>query len=255
MIRSLSLAVVIAVTPAPFLASETIVSGLSDNRVAITANFAGSEILVYGAVKRDAPAPTDQPMHVIITAEGPPVPHTLRRKEKVAGIWINTTAVDLTAAPSFYAVATTGPLADILSSTDDLRYKISLDYVVQDIGMTATTDQPELFIAALERLRSATGNFQITENRVQFLEETLFRSDIKLPANLIEGNYRVRIFLTRGGQVIDQQERIVGVRKAGLERTLYRLAYDQPLIYGLLSLALAIFAGWGASEAFRLFKR
>lgn len=253
MIRSFALALLIAVTPAG--ATETIVSGLSDNRVDITANFVGSDILVYGAVKRDAPPPDDQPLHVIITAEGPPVVHTLRHKEKVAGIWINTTSVELTSAPSFYAVVTTGPLADILSSTDDLRHKISLDHVVQDVGMTAETDEPEMFIKALERLRSQSGNFQISENRVQFLQETLFRADIMLPANLIEGNYRIRIFLTRGGEVVDHQERIVGVRKAGLERTLYRLAYDQPLIYGLLSLALAIFAGWGASEAFRLFKR
>jgi uncharacterized protein (TIGR02186 family) len=253
MIRSLILMVVLAVTPAA--ANETIVSGLSDNRVDITANFIGSDILVYGAVKRDAPPPKDQPMHVIITAEGPPVPHTLRHKEKVAGIWINTTSVELISAPSFYAVVTTGPLDDILNSTDDLRHKISLDHVVQDVGMTSATDQPELFIDALERLRSRTGNFQISENRVQFLQETLFRADIKLPANLIEGNYRVRIFLTRDGRVVDHQERIVGVRKAGIERALYRLAYDQPLIYGLLSLALAVFAGWGASEAFRLFRK
>lgn len=253
MIRPLILGFFLSLTPA--FASETIVSGLSDNRVAITANFIGSDILVYGAVKRDAPPPSDQPLHVIITAEGPPVPHTLRHKEKVAGIWINTTSVELNSAPSFYAVVTTGALDEILRHTDDLRYKISLDHVVKDVGMTSATDRPELFIKALERLRSETGNFQISEGRVQFLQETLFRADIMLPANLIEGNYRIRIFLTRDGAVIDHQERIVGVRKAGLERTLFRLAYDQPLIYGLLSLALAVFAGWGASEAFRLFRR
>jgi uncharacterized protein (TIGR02186 family) len=142
---------------APLGANESIVSGLSDNRVAITANFVGSEILVYGAVKRDAPPPGDAPMHVIITAEGPAVTHTLRQKEKVAGIWINTTAVELASAPSFYAVVTTGPLGKTLSSTDDLRYKISLDHVVQDVGMTAVTDQPKLFLQALERLRPVSG--------------------------------------------------------------------------------------------------
>ena len=37
---------------------EKIVAGLSQNRVSITANFDGSEILIYGAVKREEPAPT-----------------------------------------------------------------------------------------------------------------------------------------------------------------------------------------------------
>ena len=72
-----------------------------------------------------------------------------------------------------------------------------------------------------------------------------------LPANLIEGNYRVRIFLTRGGKVVDMQESQIQVNKAGLERFLFRLAQDQPLLYGLIALLIAGVAGWGASELFR----
>ena len=47
----------------------------------------------------------------------------------------------------------------------------------------------------------------------------------------------------------------IEVRKVGLERWLYRLALEQPFIYGIMSLAIAISAGWGASAAFRVFKR
>ncbi len=48
-----------------------------------------------------------------------------------------------------------------------------------------------------------------------------------------------------------QLERTIDVRKEGLERWLTNLARNQPLIYGLLSLAIAVVAGWGASAAFR----
>ena len=51
--------------------------------------------------------------------------------------------------------------------------------------------------------------------------------------------------------MIDVQESQIDVRKAGLERFLFALAQDQPLLYGLASLLLAVFAGWGASEVFR----
>ena len=47
----------------------------------------------------------------------------------------------------------------------------------------------------------------------------------------------------------------IEVRKVGLERWLYRLAFDQPLLYGLMSLAVAVIAGWGASAAFRKLRR
>jgi hypothetical protein len=47
---------------------------------------------------------------------------------------------------------------------------------------------------------------------------------------------------------------VVGVRKVGLERFIFNLAHQQPLIYGLVSLVLAALAGWGASAAFRLMR-
>ena len=75
-----------------------------------------------------------------------------------------------------------------------------------------------------------------------------------MPANLTEGDYATRIFLTRGGKVVSQYETSIDVRKVGLERWLFNLSRQQPLIYGLLSLTIAIAAGWGASAAFRLMR-
>ena len=235
---------------------ERIVSGLSQNRVAITANFDGSEILIYGAVKRETPAPTDMGrLEVVITVEGPATPLVIRRKERVAGIWVNTSAITVDAAPSFYAVATTGPLAKILSDTDDLRYRITLPYAIRAIGSTAEAEGASDFIAALERIRRADDIYRLMEGQVQLVEETLFRADIVLPANLIEGNYMVRMFITRNGRVIDHKERVIGVRKAGLERALFVMAHEQPFLYGLISLVMAAVAGWAASAGFRLLRR
>ncbi len=51
----LALALLITLT-APLYAEE-VVLGLSKKHVSITANFDGSEILIFGAVKREAPIP------------------------------------------------------------------------------------------------------------------------------------------------------------------------------------------------------
>jgi uncharacterized protein (TIGR02186 family) len=231
---------------------EQIVAGLSQNAVSITANFDGSEILIYGAVKRDAPAPSDAPMEVIITVEGPSVPLTIRRKDRRAGIWINTEAVTIDSAPTFYAVATTGPMSSILKDTENLRYQITIPRVIRAVGITAEANNAADFVLAMLRLRDATGLYRMDQGKVEFLEQTLFRTDVVLPSNLTDGDYRVRIFLTRNGRVIDTQERIIGVRKEGLERYLYNLAHEQPLISGVLAVLMAVVAGWAASAAFRL---
>jgi len=247
------LSLMAALVALPAMGSEGIVAGMSQNRVSITASFDGSEILIYGAVKRDAPAP-EGPMEVIITVEGPATPVTIRKKDRRAGIWVNTESVEVDAAPSFYAVATTGPLRSILTETEDLRHRISLPRVIRAVGAATEAGDPADFIEAMQRIRLNEGRYRVLQGGVEFTEQTLFRSDIVLPSNLTEGEYRVRIFLTREGRVVDAQDRVIGVRKEGLERFLFNLSREQPWAYGILSLVLAAFAGWAASAGFRLIR-
>jgi uncharacterized protein (TIGR02186 family) len=251
MIRALSLLLALSL---PAVAQEVIVSGMSQNRVSITADFDGSEILIYGAVKRDAPAPDGGPLEVIVTVEGPSTPVAVRRKARVAGIWVNNASVNIDSAPSFYAVATTGPLSYILSDIDNLRHGITIERVIRAIGISAEAEKSGEFVLALLRVRTNEGRYRILEGKVELTEDTLFRTDIVLPANLTEGEYKVRLFLLRDKRVIASQERVIGVRKEGLERFVFNLAQEQPLIYGLVSLVLAALAGWGASAAFRLIR-
>lgn len=239
----------------PAAAQEVIVAGMSQNRVSITADFDGSEILIYGAVKRDAPPPEDVgALEVIVTVEGPSTPVAVRRKDRVAGIWINNASVRVDSAPSFYAVATTGPLDHILSDVDNLRYGITIERMIRAIGISDEADQAGEFVLALLRVRTNEGRYRVLEGKVELTEDTLFRTDVVLPANLTEGEYKVRLFLLRDKRVIASQERVIGVRKEGLERFVFNLAQEQPLIYGLVSLVLAALAGWGASAAFRLIR-
>lgn len=251
MIRGLLLLLLAMALPAR---AEEVVAGLSQNRVAITANFDGSEIVIFGAVARDAPPPPGR-LDVIVTIQGPSTPVTVRRKARHFGIWMNSEAVDVDAAPAFYAIATTAPLRNILSETDDLRHRISIGQAVRTIGVAHQAEDVPAFTEALIRLRRGSGAYQVQDGGVSLERDTLIRADVRLPANLTEGIFRTRIFLLRDGQVIAQEETQIDVHKDGLERFLHRLALDQPLIYGILSLAMAILAGWLASAAFGWLRR
>ena len=232
--------------------SEEVIAGLSQNRVAITANFDGSEIFVFGAVKRDAPAAEeDGKLEVLITISGPSTPVTVRKKEKRYGIWVNTESVEVDAAPSFYAIVTSAPFEDVLKDLEDLRHRISIPRAIRSVGAPMTVQDAPSFSEALIRIRKKSDLYQLREGEVKVTEDTLFQTAIALPANLTEGAYTAQFFLTRNGMVIDEFETKIDVRKVGLERFLYNLAHERPLIYGLLSLAIAIAAGWLASAVFR----
>lgn len=236
-------------------AEEGVVLGLSRTEVPITATFDGSDILVFGAVKRETAIPDGPPLEVVITVAGPSTPVTVRRKDRRLGIWVNTDEVEVDAAPSFYAVATSAPLPQAMSYTEDLRHHVTIPRAVRLVGAPMGLEDAPTFADALIRIRESEGLYQELIGAVVVDEQTLFRARIELPANLTEGAYTTRIFLTRGGAVVNSFETSIAVNKVGLGRTLFDLAHEQPLIYGLLSLIIAIAAGWIASAAFAALRR
>ena len=249
MIRLLSLLLLLA---APVQAEEEIVLGLSRDEINITATFDGSDILLFGAIRRDSPEPTGD-MGVIVTVAGPDTPVTVRRKDRRLGIWVNVDDVEIAAAPSFYAVATSAPMDDVLRPAQDMIHQITIPQVVREVGATVLDSQS--FARALMRIRAGNDQYQTLENEVTLSQNTLFQTSISLPANLTEGDYVAQIFLTRDGDIVDTYVTTIPVKKVGLERWLYNLAHENAVLYGLMSLAIAIAAGWGASAIFGLFRR
>lgn len=253
MLRALVLALALA---SPAWAEETFVTGLSTEEIALTANFSGSELFVFGAIRRDAPIdPAVDPLDIVITIKGPPNALTVRRKERRFGIWINTESVDVRDAPSFYAIATTGPLRDLLTETERLRFQIGMDHAVRKVSGHPTLDDTSSFTEAVVRLREKQELYEVLDGDVSLAEETLFQTSIAMPANIVEGIYKAEFFLVRDREVISSTTTDITVQKAGIERWIYNLSRQQPLIYGIMSVLVALLAGWLAAAAFRLIKR
>ena len=250
--RAFILALLMLLNTAP-IAAEEVVLGMSHDEVAITATFDGSEILVFGAIKRESKI-SPVPLQVIVAVSGPSEPLLVRRKERKFGIWVNTDTVEVDLAPSFYAVATSAPWDQVLTDTEDLRHKISINRAIRSVGAPMHIENAQSFSDAVMRIRKKSGLYQLRENTVAVDQQTLFRTSIEMPANLTEGNYKTRIFLTRNGQVLSHFETDIAVRKVGLERFLFTLSRENPLVYGLMSLAIAIFAGWSASAVFQFIR-
>lgn len=261
--------------------ADDIVGALSQNRVSLTANFAGSEILIFGAiVPGDSPQPDtedadptvppesaapgettpattealDHGTDVIIVIEGPREPVAVWRKERRAGIWVNVESVTLPSVPSFYAVAATAPLNEILSAEADTQHRISVGQAIQADRALEGGAHTALFAEALVRIRERGRAFLALERHVRVDRGVLFRATVQLPANLTEGAYTTRMFLVRNGAVVNQFRTAIFVQKDGLEQWLHWLATHYAFFYGLLALAIALIAGWGASALFRLLR-
>ncbi len=225
---------------------QQVVADLDQSDVSINSTFSGSEILVFGALRGGGPD-----SEVVVTVAGPSEPVTVWRKGRIGPIWANVLAAEIDSAPSFYAVATSAPLREMLSNTSDLRHAITVPQAIRAVG----TNDPATFTAALIRMRTETGAYATREGAVALKDGALFRTTIALPPDLTEGDYAVRIFLIEERRVAARFETVLAVRKVGLERILYGMAHERPALYGAMSLAIAVAAGWLASAAFGALRR
>ena len=240
---------VLALFALPAQAEDRVVADLNQHSVSLTTGFSGSELLVWGGFDRKAN--TDD-YDILVTVTGPTERVIVRKKQRQLGIWVNGKGVEVDEAPSFYAVASTKKFYDTVSYTDDLRYRIALDKIIRLVDAPSWVAHREEYRQAVVRLRQVEGLYAFLPHSVT-IKDFIFSTRIKLPANLVEGDYRARIFLIKDKAVLDVSEETIEVRRAGLGRMIYTAAQDHPVWYGIASILVALIAGWLASAFFRTF--
>ena len=249
---TLALALLALTSGGPALA-ETLVSAVSSSHVAITSNFTGTQILVYGEIARDAETvPRTGNQDVVVVVEGPMERVTTWRKDRILGLWINATSQTYIAAPSFYAVHATDDLRNIASEDWLKQYRIGLENLpLAALGSRAPAAERKAFREAFLRSRVQHGLYSQMSRSIDFLSPTLFSTTIDLPATIPTGDYKVTTFLFSGGVLLAQQEQMLTVAKTGFEQVTFNLSRQYSAVYGVLAIILALFTGWLAGVIFK----
>jgi uncharacterized protein (TIGR02186 family) len=251
----------IAAAPPPVEAAA-VSAALTETEVRVTSGFRGARIVLYGAIFD----PTDRPSDVVIIVRGPEQPIRIARKSKVAGLWLNGRPVVFRGAPGFYMAASTRPLGEIagfaplrrlgagldhLAIAAPLEQRVETRYGVRDMVVSRLGADYLDWRRAVVRLKTDAGLYAADSAGVRFVDKNLFRAQISLPAEAPIGRYEARIILFQDGKPVSIRDRGLTVEKVGLERALYLFAKQRPWTYGLVSVMVALGAGWAASAAFR----
>lgn len=231
---------------APVAAGENLVSGLSQDTIEIRSTYSGTDITVFGAVERPTTAALPD---VVVAVRGPSTDMRVRRKDRVLGIWINLNREILYGMPGYYFAASNRPLKQIAGTTTLLQYGLGLDAIRP--RKTTGEHDPRPFIRAAIRDGQKNRLYDEKEHGVEFLSGTLFRARVPLPSSAPRGEYTVTVYLMRDGKVIDVRSSKLSIDQTGLERRVFDFSRDQPLAYGLSTVAMAMLLGWLSSLAFR----
>jgi len=227
---------------APALAAEDIVSGLSQDQIEINSSYTGADIVVFGTIERPA-AP--QGRDIVVVVRGPDTQLTVRRRDRIAGVWVNREAARFQGMPAFYFLAATRPLAQIAGPEVLDRYGLGLSHLAPATVITHHDPQP-FREAALRQLR-ARGLYTEAPGSIDFHSEGLFKTVVPIPAAAARGQYNVEVYLFRDGNVVSVQSTPFFIDQTGLERRLYTLAHNSPTAYGFAAVLMALLFGWTAS--------
>jgi uncharacterized protein (TIGR02186 family) len=238
---------------APLAAQQPrLITDLSQSRIDISYRFAGAELLIFGAIQYPGGrAPTDPP-GIAVVLRGPAEPLTVRRKARVAGIWVNTEALRFESAPGFYAVATSAPVRDLLDERNAAIHEIGLAHLQLSPATAADPETTRVFQDGLVALRKREGLFVEKPYGVQVTDKVLYSARIPIPSAVPVGNYQAEIYLIGDGQVRARSTAPVIIDKTGFERGIYVFAHDHSLLYGLLAVSIALALGWLAGQVGRL---
>ena len=241
MLKLLAPLIVLAVAT-PGAARADLVADLSEHLVAITTGFTGAKVLLFGATGGEG--------DVVVVVRGPLNAEVVRRKGRKAGIWVNQAEMVFEGVPSYYAVAASRPLSEFLPERVAERERIGVRNLRVKPPEDAEPAEVESFRTALIRNKQKVNLYSVEPERITFLGNRLFRTDMYFPANAPVGTYIVRVFLLQDGEVVSAEITPLVVSKIGFEAGVFDFAHRHSLAYGVLAILIAVVAGWTASIAF-----
>lgn len=229
---------------APLPRAQNLIVDISNPVVAITAGFAGTDLLLFGATGGDG--------DVVVVIRGPQEDHVVRRKERVAGIWVNGDEITFTGLPSYYATVSNRPIDEFVPADDADIHQIGTRSLL--FRPLVTDEQqikdPKPFADALVRVKEDRGLYTERPSSLSFLGHGLFRTDLHFPANIRVGTYGIDVYLFNDGELVDTKTSLLNIRKFGVEASVYNFAHRHSLAYGIIAVVIAAMAGWGANAIF-----
>ena len=220
--------------------SGPMMADISQTTVEIHSGFTGTQLLIFGARNVGG--------DLVIAVRGPRANVALRRKERIAGMWMHVDKQKYFRLPMFYALAATRPLNEIASSSMLSRLGLGEQEV---IAQSRAAEKPA-FDAALADIFHRKSTWQEPFSRITYFGESLFKAKLQLPDRLPRGHYSVEIYLFDDGKPIAFQTLPLHAYKTGFDARIYDEAQNQPWLYGIVAVLMALSGGW---LAHRLFNR
>ena len=206
---------------------------VAPDAIKIGAFFHGAEVSVSAKVPEGCDA--------VVEVSGKEVEEDLMRKGRRWDLWMNVGEIDIDGAPSLYLVMSTD--ARLLDTGDGpwgfepLRKRVSFH------GKFMKEEASKLFREFI-RLKQSQALYGMFPGALKLSSlngvGTIAQGTFRLPVRISPGTYRICLSIVRDGQIAERRYASFDVVMVGLPAFLSFLASAHAVLYGSLSIAVAV---------------
>lgn len=218
--------------------------------------YHGDEVTVSGS--------SDANADIIVKITSPEVHQIMKKKGKVAGLlWMNVGTLNFEHIPNLYMLYSSGRLEEILSREEMDKYIIGYPSLFKRVEIHPVDNEAdkERWFREFVKFKEASKLYNVAENSVSITkggEVTKTQSGLQdyhlriaWPYQAPPGEYTITVYAVKDKRVIESAEAKVRVEQVGGVKILADMAKNNSILYGIISIVVAVAAGFGVGMIFR----
>ncbi len=220
------------------------------DHITIDFGYHGSTVTVRGE--------SDPGVDLVVRFASPDGHQVMKKKAKVGGLlWMNAGSLSFEKAPALYEIFSTRKLDEILSADERAAHVIGYDGLARHVEVKPAESEQEKarWFGELVGFKEASSLYVASSGGIEMKARPDGRQGYylmtKWPHQAPPGEYTVTVLAVKGGKVVEQAEAKVRVEQVGAVKALASMARDGAVYYALLSIGIAITAGFGVGMVLR----
>ena len=211
--------------------------------------YHGSTVSVSGISNQD--------VDLIVKITSPEGHQVMKEKGKAAGfLWMNVGTLNLEHVPNFYALHSTKKIEDILNKDEMEKYVIGYPALEKHVGMSPVANESDKtkWFEEFVKFKEDSKLYAMSSGKISFSHEggkSKYYILTQWPYQAPPGEYLVTVYSVKDKHIIEKAETRVVVEQVGIIKMLSGMAANNGAMYGIISIIIALGAGFGVGMVFR----
>lgn len=213
---------------------ERIASHMLKGIIDINASYHGERLFLYGVCPENC--------DVVVSMSMPGDTLRMGKEGKFGPLWLTVGRITFVNWPVMYKIKSTRPLIEILPKDTAMVHMLGYDAIKAQTKVLGT-DRPDFYLDQLASLSESQRLFSDWEEAIQMHAGGLYDASFFWPAKARTGDYLVQVYIIRNSEIIGHVSEIVNVQKIGIEQWLSNESRKHGVIFGSISVLMAVLSG------------